>query len=73
MSVPGSSQHRLHFACAARLQVIHCIENGLPLLIENLPEDIDPVLDNVIQVSRKFQRYQVAKALSGSSSKFHGR
>lgn len=53
--------------------MIHCIENGLPLLIENLPEDIDPVLDNVIQVSRKFQRYQVAKALSGSSSKFHGR
>ena len=31
------------------LQVIHCIENGLPLLIENLPEEIDPVLDAVIQ------------------------
>lgn len=31
-------------------QVIHCIENGLPLLIENLPEEIDPVLDSVIQV-----------------------
>lgn len=30
------------------LQVIHCIEDGLPLLIENLPEDIDIVLDNVI-------------------------
>jgi dynein heavy chain len=29
--------------------VIHCIENGLPLLIENLPEEIDPVLDSVIQ------------------------
>ena len=29
--------------------VIHCIENGLPLLIENLPEDIDPVLDSVLQ------------------------
>lgn len=29
--------------------VIHCIENGLPLLIENCPEDIDPVLDSVIQ------------------------
>ena len=31
------------------VQVIHCIENGLPLLIENLPEDIDPVMDSVIQ------------------------
>lgn len=31
------------------LQVIHCIENGLPLLIENLPEEIDAVLDPVIQ------------------------
>lgn len=40
--------HQLLFPC---LQVIHCIENGLPLLIENLPEDIDPVLDSVIQVS----------------------
>ncbi|KAL4450636.1 hypothetical protein ABPG77_000992 [Micractinium sp. CCAP 211/92] len=29
--------------------VIHCIENGLPLLIENCSEDIDPVLDPVIQ------------------------
>lgn len=25
------------------------MENGLPLLIENLPEEIDPVLDAVIQ------------------------
>lgn len=32
----------------AVLQVIHCIENGLPLLIENLPEDIDAVMDAVI-------------------------
>ena len=31
------------------LQVIHCIENGLPLLIENVPQNIDPVLDAVIQ------------------------
>ena len=30
------------------MQVIHCVENGLPLLIENLPEDIDIVMDNVI-------------------------
>ena len=30
------------------LQVVHCVENGLPLLIENLPESIDIVLDNVI-------------------------
>jgi dynein heavy chain len=30
------------------LQVIHCIEQGLPLLIENLPEEIDPVMDAVI-------------------------
>jgi dynein heavy chain len=29
-------------------QVIHCIENGLPLLLENLPVDIDAVLDPVI-------------------------
>jgi dynein heavy chain len=29
-------------------QVIHCIENGIPLLIENLPVDIDAVLDPVI-------------------------
>ena len=30
------------------VQVIHCVESGLPLLIENLPEDIDIVMDNVI-------------------------
>lgn len=29
-------------------QVIHCIEEGLPLLIENLPEDIDAVMDPVL-------------------------
>ncbi|PNW78281.1 hypothetical protein CHLRE_09g403800v5 [Chlamydomonas reinhardtii] len=29
-------------------QVINCIENGWPLLIENLPVDIDAVLDPVI-------------------------
>ena len=34
-------------ACAM-MQVVNCIEAGLPLLIENLPEDIDIVLDNVI-------------------------
>eukprot|EP00891_Asterochloris_glomerata_P002883 jgi/Astpho2/2883/Aster-01037 len=28
--------------------VISCIENGIPLLMENLPEDIDAVLDPVI-------------------------
>ena len=30
------------------LQVIYCIENGLPLLLENLPVEIDAVLDPVI-------------------------
>ena len=30
------------------IQVIQCIENGFPLLIENLPENIDIVLDNII-------------------------
>ena len=30
------------------LQVISCIETGTPLLMENLPEDIDAVLDPVI-------------------------
>ena len=29
-------------------QVISCIETGTPLLMENLPEDIDAVLDPVI-------------------------
>ncbi len=29
-------------------QVLHCIENGIPLLIENLPADIDAVLDPVL-------------------------
>lgn len=29
-------------------RVIYCIENGLPLLLENLPVDIDAVLDPVI-------------------------
>ena len=28
--------------------MVSCIENGLPLLIENLPEGIDIVLDNII-------------------------
>ena len=36
-------------------QVIRCIENGLPLLIENLPEDIEAVLDPVIS-KRTFRR-----------------
>ena len=31
------------------MQVVHCIENGLPLLIEGLPEEIDAVLEPVIQ------------------------
>lgn len=30
-------------------KVIHAIENGIPLLLENLPQDIDAVLDPVIQ------------------------
>ena len=30
------------------VQVISAIENGQPLLMENLPEDIDAVLDPVI-------------------------
>ena len=29
-------------------QVVSCIEAGQPLLLENLPEDIDAVLDPVI-------------------------
>lgn len=29
-------------------KVIQCIENGKPLLIENLPSDIDAVLDPVV-------------------------
>jgi ATP-binding dynein motor region len=29
-------------------KVISCIENGKPLLIENLPDDIDAVLDPVV-------------------------
>lgn len=29
-------------------KVIACIENGKPLLIENLPDDIDAVLDPVV-------------------------
>ena len=28
--------------------VEHCIENGIPLMIENLQEDIDAVLDPVV-------------------------
>ena len=29
-------------------KVINCIEQGLPLILENLPEDIDAVLDPVV-------------------------
>lgn len=29
-------------------KVVHCLENGKPLLIENLPDDIDAVLDPVV-------------------------
>lgn len=28
--------------------MLHCIENGLPLLFENLPIDIDAVMDPVL-------------------------
>ena len=35
-------------ARGAFVQVISAIENGQPLLMENLPEDIDAVLDPVI-------------------------
>ena len=31
-----------------RAQVVSCIEAGQPLLLENLPEDVDAVLDPVI-------------------------
>ena len=30
-------------------QIIHCIENGLPLLLENCGEELDPALENLIQ------------------------
>ena len=36
------------FMVCVMMQVVNCIEVGLPLLIENLPEDIDIVMDNVI-------------------------
>lgn len=36
------------FMVCVMMQVVNCIGVGLPLLIENLPEDIDIVLDNVI-------------------------
>jgi dynein heavy chain len=29
-------------------KVLHCIENGIPLLFENLPIEIDAVLDPVL-------------------------
>lgn len=35
-------------------KVVHAIENGLPLLLENLPQDIDAVLDPVIQKVSRF-------------------
>ena len=40
------------------LQVVRCIENGLPLLIENLPEEIDAVLMPVVgkQIIKRGQR-----------------
>jgi len=36
-------------------QVLQCIQEGRPLLLENLPEDIDAVLDPVIakQITRR--------------------
>ena len=51
--------------CSHSPQVIHCIENGIPLLIENLPEDLDPVLEPVIQ--RKVGGGRVDPALGGCS------
>lgn len=30
------------------MQVLQCVQEGRPLLLENLPEDIDAVLDPVI-------------------------
>ena len=37
------------------IQVLQCIQEGRPLLIENLPEDIDAILDPVIgkQISKR--------------------
>ena len=38
--------------------MVRCIENGLPLLIENLPEEIDAVLMPVVgkQIIKRGQR-----------------
>ena len=36
------------------LQVLQCVQEGRPLLLENLPEDIDAVLDPVI--AKQFTR-----------------
>ena len=47
-------------------QVIQCIEAGLPLLIENLPEDIDAALDPVIG-KRTFRRGQLTMLRLGAA------
>ena len=52
-----------HQCCQAHsahgcVQVVKCIQDGLPLLIENLPEEIDAVLMPVVgkQIIKKGQR-----------------
>ena len=53
------------------VQVIHCIESGIPLLIENLAEDIDAVLDPVIG-KRTFRRGQLTMLRLGDAEvSFH--
>ena len=51
-------QHRTPSYNLLLAQVVKCIQDGLPLLIENLPEEIDAVLMPVVgkQIIKKGQR-----------------
>ncbi len=46
---------KLRYSPTGFWQVLECVQEGRPLLLENLPEDIDAVLDPLIgrQITRR--------------------
>ncbi len=60
------SNSRTCFEVVLFSQVTKCIETGTPLLIESMPENIDPVLDPIIG-KRTFKRGRLTMVKIGDA------